>query len=153
MFSFHIENIMDISRILTFSSLQTLRSNSWISGWVAGGIERNRRRKRDRDRWYPSRSPRRTPLFRKRDLTFQELRPWTTEVIGSERSSRLSAIIPPSLLHFGERRQSIRTVESRVRSLAGDGDIGWRQPDSAVETTDFRISTRHIDGREYCVSS
>jgi len=23
---------MDISRILTFSSLQTLRSNSWISG-------------------------------------------------------------------------------------------------------------------------
>jgi len=46
-------------------------------------------------------------------------------------------------ISFGERRRSIRAVESRVRSLAGDGDIGRRQPDSAVETTDFRISTRH----------
>lgn len=113
---------MDIFCILTFSSRQTLRSISRISGWVAGTIERNRRKKRDRDRWWPSRFPRRTPLFRKRDLTFQESRPWATEVIGSERNSRLSAVTPrspsPPSLRFGERRRSIRAVESRVRRLA-----------------------------------
>lgn len=148
----HVENIMDIFCILTFSSRQTLRSILRISGWVAGAIERNRRKKRDRDRRWPSRSPRRTPLFRKRDLTFQESRPWTTEVIGSERNSRLSAVTPrspsPPSPRFGERRRSIRAVESRVRRLAVPRRCRCRQPNGGGRNN--RFSNTDTDKRENC---
>lgn len=111
-----------------------------------GTIERNRRRKKDRDRWYPSHSPRRTPLFRKRDLTFQESRPWMTEVIGSERNSRLFAVTPPSSLHFGERRRSIRAVRSNLASGVS-WCRGWRCRSSAGRNNRFS-NTTNTDRRE-----
>lgn len=87
-----------------------------------------------------SHSSRRTPLFRKRDLTFQESRPWMMEVIGSERNSRLSAITPPSSSYLGEYvddrygPSNISCPESRRASSDDDDD------DNAVSgTTDFQI--------------
>lgn len=109
-----------LSHILTFSSLQTLRSISRISGWVAGAIERNRRSKRDRDRWCPSRSPRRTPLFRKRATL-----PSRNRVLGQWRSSarRRTLAYPPPLSLF-----TLVNVDDRYEpsNLASGISRRWR---------------------------
>lgn len=123
---------MDISRISWPSLLlQTLRSISRISGWVAGAIERNRRSKRDRDRWCPSRSPRRTPLFRKRATL-----PSRNRVLGQRRSSarRRTLAYPPSLrrCRFSLWRTSTIDTRRRISRLESrgddDDDVGRNHP-------------------------
>lgn len=143
---------MDISRILTFSSPQTLRSISRISGWVAGAIER----KIDGERGIEIDGGR--PVLQGELRYFANATlPSKNRVLGRRRSSARRGTLAyspspgPSSFHFGERRRSIRAVESLSRPEsrdAGDDDVGRWQSGSAVGAADFRILRIPVDERE-----
>lgn len=136
---------------MSWPSLQALRSISRISEWVAMmKVKKNRRSKGNRDRWSPSHSSRRTPLFRKRDLTFLER---LNRVLGRRRSSarRGTLVRLPlprrhrfTLVNVDDRYgRQISRPESRGAGKDDDGvGVGIGSVAAgrrAVGTTDFRI--------------
>lgn len=104
---FCIENIMDISYLDLLSPNVTKHFADF--GMKVTGVEKNRRSKGNRDRWSSFHSSRRTPLFRKRDLTFLER---LNRVLGRRRSSaRGGTLARPPLPR--RRRITLVNVDDR----------------------------------------